>query len=165
MSFFQQMLAISLTGSLLSVRGATPAGSSDMSDSLHARYGVQCSREVPDARRIVASFVSLPEFARSRRQYGIPTAQPEDVRAVTDSADAPVCEAVLAAVRDARVNHSLAGTHYSIFQVGKLYYVAPWLNRPKSGPIPGTGLVHIETGWTSVYIVDQNFRVVASLAM
>ncbi|HEX8430919.1 MAG TPA: hypothetical protein VF625_06505, partial [Longimicrobium sp.] len=102
----------------------------------------------------MAHTVVMEYNARRRAEYGIPRAAPEDVRLLTDSADAATC----ARLRDILEQHArmvggtLRNPTVEFYQVGDFYFAAvpagPSKCRP---PADGSGIC-LDLRWRALSI-------------
>lgn len=160
------ILKLSIAGTALSSHPPQNARLLASIATIMQTQGGQCPVERPDGRRLVSRFVGSPGYALIRSTLGLPSADSGAVRSVTGQANGAVCKSVFAAVSDSLSDHGRGQYLYSIFQVGNLYYVPMSLKRAKPSLTPGaSNTITIHTGFTPVYVVDSNYRVVAKVAM
>lgn len=124
-----------------------------------------CPPETAASRRIAEHYAASPAFASTRANAGVPSALPADVRLLSGTADAETCKSIRRWASSHRNDNSSHPVRYSptFYQVGELYYVV--FTREPEHRTPRPGRVVVRLGWSSLYILDSEFKLVSSAAM
>lgn len=123
-----------------------------------------CPMETEQGRRVVMRYATAPEFASIREGNGVPTATEDGMRLLTDPSDTAACRQITAAIQQ-RNAHGVSGYRPVYYTAGDYYYVALSRERRKLPP-PPAGHARVSLGgWIPFYVLDREFKVVASAAM
>jgi hypothetical protein len=122
----------------------------------------QCRTETEISRRLVVTYATQ---STSARPAGVPVVSADRVRLLTDPDSGGVCAQLFAVFRAQwrDPDDPRADWHWSYYQVGDQYYVVAHRTAP-----PATrnadGTFNISLNWSPLFVVDRNYRVIASIA-
>lgn len=128
-----------------------------------ARSG-SCPAETEQGRRVVVRYATSDEYRPVRERSGVPELSQGSLRLLVDDADGAVCQRITATIQR-RQQGGTAGFRPVYYAAGDHYLVALSRERPDPRPAPA-GHVSVSLGrWAPLYVMDQDFNIVASAAM
>lgn len=116
-------------------------------------YG-QCTSETEQGRRLVTEFAT--QYGSGSRPAGVPVVDASQIRLLTNTNDATVCQQLYYKYLGQRHDPNSAPTdrHWTFYQVGSLYYVVVTRISP---PVQHTyGGVRLRLGWTPILVFNSN---------
>lgn len=131
-----------------------------------ARTAAQTACPAPDERPldlITRIFVG-PDHQPVREQASLPTFTADEIRPLVDPEDGRVCGQLMEVVDSVEPPGERAW-HASLFAAGDRYVIVRWI--PESpGERQGRGPTEVKTARTTVvYLLDSDFKTLASLAI
>ncbi len=110
-----------------------------------------CPADDPHIRALPNRYLTGDNFADHRKRVGLAGVSVSHLRALTDAADAAVCNRIAALVGTPPANW-----RWAAYQVGNLYFVAFWHFQTDGGQ---------RLGFAPLYIMDRKLKQVVGFAM
>lgn len=127
-----------------------------------------CGAETVQARRIVTYLTTATEAADARASVNMPKGTTANIRLMADATagDATMCQNMRNFVQWQSSNQggNLTGTTLVFYQIGATYVAVVSPSEPPPAA-PRPGYAHVRTGWTGVYVFDQNGSWQTTLAL
>jgi hypothetical protein len=125
---------------------------------------LSCPAENGQSHRLAVRLANDPAYVNVRARVGI--AASSDVAVLTDAADAPRCQQMLAYAQQKAeaAGGSLTGTTTVFYRAGSCYFAivtAP----PPPVQTPPQGYLQIRTGFTLVYVFDGSLQPLGAAAL
>ena len=120
-----------------------------------------CTAPTDQTDRIVTRYSTSDQYARVRAGDRLPQARPDQVRVLTDDSNAGTCARLLTVLREVR--RVSADDLIVFYKVDEYYYVVvpPPPSRCRARP----NHVCVDLRWGVMYIFDQDFQAVVSVAV
>lgn len=123
-----------------------------------------CPAETEQGRRVVVRYATSDEYSPVRERSGIPAVSEDRIRLLVDDTDGTICQRITATIQR-RNRHGTAGFRPVYYAAGDHYLVALSREKRNLPPAPA-GHVRVSLGgWAPLYVMDQDFTLVASAAM
>lgn len=122
----------------------------------------QCTSETETGRRLVMEYATQSTPARPA---GVPVVPADQVRPLTGAGDAAVCARLYDVfwAQWRNPDEPKPEWRWTFYQVGDQYYVvAHRVTLPVSRNADGT--FNISFNWSPIFVVDRDYRIVASIA-